>query len=105
MAPYLERQPSSRVLLVQTTSITSSTAGGLSVSPAAVFSKETFQIRVASTLSGWMRYGDGAQTAIIGDTWVPANAPPEYFTVAPGQTFAFLSTSTSSGYISITEMA
>ena len=29
---------------------------------------------------------------------------PEYFAVTPGQVFSFISTSTSTGYVSITEM-
>lgn len=45
----------------------------------------------------WLRYGDGAQTAATGDTYLPAKTI-DYFTVTPGQTFAFLSTSTSSGF-------
>ena len=50
-----------------------------------------------------MRIGDGAQTAVAGDTLVVLNYP-EYFTVSPGQTLGFISTSTSSGIVSITEM-
>jgi hypothetical protein len=100
MAPYLERHHSSRILNSLATAITS---GTVSQAPA-VFGQQTRQIRVSSTLPTWIKYGDGAQTAAAGDTWLPANVV-DYFTVTPGQTFAFLSTSTSSGYVSITEMA
>jgi hypothetical protein len=34
---------------------------------------------------------------------VPANVP-EYFAVTPGQVLNFISTSTSTGYVSLTEM-
>jgi hypothetical protein len=33
-----------------------------------------------------------------------ANAPPEYFAVTPGQVLNFISTSTTTGYVSLTEM-
>jgi hypothetical protein len=39
----------------------------------------------------------------VSDSLVPANAP--VFAVTPGQVFSFISTSTSSGYVSTTEMA
>jgi hypothetical protein len=38
----------------------------------------------------------------VSDNLVPANVP-EYFAVTPGQVFSFISTSTSSGYVSLTE--
>jgi hypothetical protein len=37
------------------------------------------------------------------DTFVAANKP-EYFITTPGQCLGFISTSTSSGYVSLTEM-
>ena len=39
----------------------------------------------------------------VSDSLVPANVP-EYFAVTPGQVFSFISTSTSTGYVSLTEM-
>ena len=38
------------------------------------------------------------------DSLVPGNVP-EYFAVTPGQVFSFLSTSTSSGSVLLTEMS
>lgn len=87
----------------QATAITTALAN-ISGSPASSFGKQTYQVRVSSTLPVWIRYGDGAQTAVAGDTLINANAPAEYFTVTPGQSIAFFSTSTSTGYVSITEM-
>jgi len=99
MGNYLDRQHSSRIIKSQATAITSGTVS----QSATAFSAQTYQIRVTSPIGVWIRYGDGAQTAVATDTYLPANVI-EYFTVAPGQTFAFLSTSTSSGMFSLTEM-
>jgi len=101
MSNFWQKQPSSRILLSQATAITSGTTS----QSLSAFSSQTRQIRVASTLSCWIRIGDGAQTAVAGDIFIPANAPGEYFTVSPGQTLAFISTSTSSGFFSASEMA
>ena len=40
----------------------------------------------------------------VSDSLMPAHVP-EYFSVTPGQVFSFISTSTSSGYVSLTEMS
>jgi hypothetical protein len=51
--------------------------------------------------------GDIRHTAVSAtansDSFVPANKP-EFFTVTPGQCLGFISTSTSSGYVTVTEM-
>ena len=102
MANFMPRMDSSRILRTQSVAVTS---GTVTQSPAAVFSSQTYQVRIATNLSAgiWVRIGDGAQTAVAGDTLIVLNFP-EYFTVSPGQTMAFISTSTSSGIVSITEM-
>jgi hypothetical protein len=67
---------------------------------------ETFQIRVSTTLPGWFRIGDNKldPTAVISDAFIPTGAV-DYSTVSPGQRPAFISTSTSTGNFSLTEMA
>src|SRR5450759_3178545 len=101
MAPYLERQHSSRILNSLATAIS---GAGTSQSPASSFGPHTYQIRLASTLPIWFQYGDGAQTAAGGaGTYLPTTWVA-YLQVSPGTTLAFLSTSTSTGYVSITEM-
>lgn len=101
MGNWLEREASSRILKVQVTAITT---GTISQAGAAVFGPQTYQIRVSTTLPSWFRYGDGVQTAVANtdnfqpSTWV------DYYTVTPGQSYAFISTSTSSGYFVVTEM-
>ena len=99
MSAYIDRQRSSRIIKSQATAITSGTVSQASTT----FGPQTYQIRVTSTLGAWLRYGDGAQTAVAGDTYIPPNVV-EYFTVTPGQQAAFISTSTSSGMFSLTEM-
>jgi hypothetical protein len=68
-----------------------------------VFGSQTRQIRVITTLPIWATIGSSAViTANSSATYLAANFP-EYFSAAPGQSFNFLSTSTSSGYVSVTE--
>jgi hypothetical protein len=43
-------------------------------------------------------------TANSASALIAANAVGEYFTVTPGQVLNFISTSTSTGYVSLTEM-
>ena len=59
--------------------------GGASQSAATTFSAQCRRVRVSGNKSYYVRIGDGAQTAVIGDTLVPANII-DYFTVTPGQT-------------------
>jgi hypothetical protein len=64
---------------------------------------QTRQIRVVAPLPIWATVGSTTATA-NSDSLVPANVP-EYFQVTPGQVFSFISTSTSSGYVSFAEMS
>jgi hypothetical protein len=69
------------------------------------FAANTYQVRVASTLSLWATIGSTAViTANSSATFIPANLP-EYFTVTSGQVLNFLTTSTSTGYVVVTEMS
>ena len=101
MSNYFGKQPSSRPLRYQNLSY----AGSASV-PSTNFSAETFQIRVFADVAGYLVIGDGTSVSAtaqssslkVGTTF------PDFFTVTPGQMCAYISTSTSSGNISITEM-
>lgn len=102
MGNFIPRYGSSRLGKSLSVAVTS---GTVSQSAASVISPGINQVRIATNLSAgvWLRIGDGAQTAVAGDTLIALNFP-ECFTVTPGQTVAFISTSTSSGIVSITEM-
>jgi hypothetical protein len=69
------------------------------------FGSQTYQVRITSPLPIWATIDSTAVvTANSAAVFIPANVP-EYFTVTPGQVLNFISTSTSTGYVSITEMA
>jgi hypothetical protein len=51
-----------------------------------------------------LHLGDDSTTTANSATLIPANTP-EYFAVTPGQVLNFISTSTSTGYVSLTEMS
>jgi hypothetical protein len=62
-------------------------------------------VRLASTLALWVTLDSTAVvTTNNASALVPANVP-EYFAVTPGQVLNFISTSTSTGYVSLTEMS
>ena len=85
------------------------------------FAAGTNQIRVASQINGWgsidqttssvgVSSAGGTGMLITGGTTsanptVYTQVGVEYFIVTPGQYFSFASTSTSTGAISVTEMA
>jgi hypothetical protein len=104
MGNYLNKQPSSRPIKYQ---VLAYTGGGSSV-PSTNFGNSIQQIRVCSEVQGWFVIGDGTSvscTAQSSALKIQANVDEEYFTVTGGQMAAFNSTSTSSGMISVTEMA
>jgi hypothetical protein len=69
------------------------------------FAAQTYQIRVVTTLPIWATVGSTAViTANSSATYIPANVP-EYFAVTSGQVLNFISTSTSTGYVCLTEMS
>jgi len=101
---FLPKQPSSRPIKYQVLAY----AGGGSSVPSTNFTNETWQIRVVSEVQGWLVIGDGTAvscTAQSGSMKIQGNVDEEYLTVTPGQMCAFNSTSTSTGMVSITEMA
>ena len=86
--------------------ITSSTRFSLTTASqaTAVVGAQTYQVRVSSTLPLWATIGSTAViTANSSAAFIPANKP-EYFNVTAGQVLNFLTTSTSTGYVVVTEM-
>ena len=120
MAGGFDKQAASRPVTYQVLQFTGTAAGGVASSK---FGVATQQIRVMSQLSGWGTINQTTSDTIIAAggvgfivtglstgypaavTTVSGSPYPEYCTVTPGQLFVFNSTTTSSGAISITEMA
>jgi hypothetical protein len=68
------------------------------------FAAQTYQVRVVSTLPLWATIGSTAViTANSSAALIPANVP-EYFAVTSGQVLKFLTTSTFTGYVGVSEM-
>jgi hypothetical protein len=62
-------------------------------------------VRIVSTLPIWVTLDSTAVvTANSASAHIAANAVGEYFAVSPGQVLNLISTSTSTGYVSIAEM-
>jgi len=100
---HWDKQRSSRPLKYQALAY----LGGASSVPSTNFTAGTLQIRVVSEIQGWLQIGDGtsvAATVASSSLKISANVGGEYFAVTPGQMCAFNSTSTSTGFCSITEM-
>ena len=57
------------------------------------FGVETYQLRLVADSACCYRIGDGAQTATIADTYLPANVI-EYVIVSPGQRIAAIKAAT-----------
>jgi hypothetical protein len=69
------------------------------------FGSQTRQVRSTTTLPIWATIDSSAVvTANSSAIYLPSNLP-EYFTVTPGQMLNFISTSTSTGYVVLTEMS
>src|SRR5512143_1633315 len=100
---YWEKQDSSRLGRSIVTSL--ATAAVNATQFTTPFGTQTRQVRISSTLAIWATIGSTAVvTANSAAAYIPANWP-EYFTCTPGQVLNFISTSTSTGYIVVTEMA
>jgi hypothetical protein len=68
------------------------------------FGSQTRHVRIVSTLGIWATLDTTATvTANSSATYLPPNVP-EYFGCSPGQQLNFISTSTSTGYVVLTEM-
>jgi hypothetical protein len=69
------------------------------------FGSQTRQVRIASTLSLWATIDSTAVvTANSSAALIAPNVVGEYFACSPGQVLNFISTSTSTGYVVVTEM-
>ena len=69
---------------------------------------QTYQVRIASDVRGYVAFGSTSPTTTNRDTAtveIFPNLRGEYFTVTPGQVLSFSSSSTSSGSVLITECA
>src|SRR5215813_4326334 len=109
MAWPLARYTSSRLGRSIVTAIaTAQTNASQTTTP---FGTQTYQVRVSHSFGNgiWISIGNSttaavAVTATAGtDNYFPNNWI-DYYSVTPGQAFAFISTSTSTGYVSVTEM-
>jgi hypothetical protein len=84
---FFPKHPSSRVGATQTIAYDASAA------IANAFGSETFQLRLVANSACCYRIGDGAQTATIADTFLPANVI-EYVIVSPGQRISAIKAAT-----------
>jgi hypothetical protein len=93
-------QPSSRLDRTTVTALTGASQFST------YFGSQTRQIRITTNLSVWATVGSTATiTANSSAVLIPAGVP-EYFICSPGQVVNFLTTSTSSsGFLSVSEMA
>lgn len=101
---FFPKQHASRVGISQTIAFDSS------VAVTNAFGVETYQLRLAANAACCYRIGDGAQTATIADTYLPANVV-EYVIVSPGQRIAAIKAATNglvtatAGTLWVTEMS
>jgi hypothetical protein len=103
LASFYPHQPSSRVIRGQ--ELDYSGSGTLVTTN---LSAQTYQVRIASDVRGYVVFGSTSPTTTSRDTSfaeIFPNLRGEYFTVTPGQLISFSSTSTSSGSVLISEMA
>jgi hypothetical protein len=103
MSGFFEKEPASRVISNQYIQLAAATT---SPTTSANFGAETFQIRVAAQMTGWVNIGDKTTTALTSASMFIAatTAGGEYYTVNPGMNLTFVSTTGTSGCINITEM-
>jgi hypothetical protein len=108
MGNYYSKQPSSRPIVFQALAYT----GNATSVPSTNFAPTTAQIRVCSEVQGWLAFGPGSVSGTTlacvvasSSLKIQGNVDEEYFAVGFGMMAAFNSTSTSSGMVSICEMA
>ena len=102
--PFLKAQPSSKLGRAIVTQVTT-TQVNASVTTTN-FGSQTYQVRIVHNLSAgiWATVDTTATvTAQSSATWLPTSSP-EYFAVTRGQQLNFISTSTSTGWVVLTEM-
>lgn len=101
---FFPKQNSSRVGITQTIAYDSSAP----ITNA--FGAGTYQLRLVANSACCYRIGDGAQTATIADTFLPANTI-DYVIVSPGQRIAAIKAATNgivtatAGTLWVTEMS
>jgi hypothetical protein len=78
---FFPKQPSSRLGATQTIAFDGNTA------IASAFGPDTYQLRLVADSACCYRIGDGAQTAMTADPFLPANVI-EYVIVSPGQSIS-----------------
>jgi hypothetical protein len=107
MSNYYGKQPSSRILKAQNLTWT-----GTGTLVSTTFTAQTYQVRVATQLAGWINIDATGNSSTLPTTLGGAGTPifasllGEYFAVTPGEIFSFSSTTTSSGqFITVTEMS
>jgi hypothetical protein len=105
MASFYPTQSASRIFRNNNILYTGNATTAISTQ----FSAQTRQIRVVTNITNGVFVSvtdsSAATVAVVtGGAFVAANNFPEYFTVNPGQIAAINSTSTSSGFVSVTEM-
>ena len=100
---YYAKQHSSRIIANQTLQSTGGSTAYLSNG----VGTETFQVRIATNISGgvWVKIDSGANATAGSDTWLAPNVVGEYFQCIPGMTISAVSTSTTTGFVSIAEMS
>lgn len=96
MSNFFGKHPASRLGTVQVLQDT----GSQSAITTGAFGSATQQVRICSPKAGYYRVD--ASNAVIGDSFLPPNWP-EYVTCNPGQTLSWISSSTSTGTITVTE--
>src|SRR5262245_9734076 len=77
------------------------------------FGSQTYQVRVSHSFGTGILIAVGNSTSVVSGVAVTATAGTDnyfpqtwidYYSCTPGQALAFISTSTSTGYVSVTEM-
>ncbi len=109
MAHAFEKQTASRPNIYQTITITSP----IKTQCTAKFGNSTQQVRVVTSIGGYVSIDNSTSTTQVTSTTIPASgffvpasvASAEYFVVTPGQVLTFCTTGLTTGYVSVTEMA
>ncbi|HVQ82257.1 MAG: hypothetical protein WA756_12545 [Pseudolabrys sp.] len=110
--PFWKAQPSSKLGRAIVTQVTT-TQVNASVTTTN-FGSQTYQVRIVHNLSAGIWATVDTTATVTADTtatvtaqslatWLPTSSP-EYFAVARGQQLNFISTSTSTGWVVLTEM-
>jgi hypothetical protein len=102
MATYWPKQPTARQNINNSITITTGSNGTSLASNA--FGPFSVGIRVTTQVAGFFRVDGAGSAATVADMYLPANVEAEYFACGPGGFAYFLTTSTSTGVCSVTEV-